>query len=371
MQTEITDVNELSSLSNQLKTLSDQLDDSVGQLNTIIKQARDYDGMDVSSAGNTLRSNLKTIASDMKNVSKNIADYTNGIATLDQDDISTDTGVFSLNRITEKVGDFLTTSYSAAILSPSKKIANALEEVTGDFIDGLTTPVTLAAGLISGIKSNNAEESVSTGTFKSAAILASEYVNTNPNTQKTGDVSGEITERTVYQSPSVVYPELGQISSYGNVVISPGDSNSDLDLSVYHNNTDQGFQVTTGNLKYEVSSTDYDMICAVVAAESDGTYDDALAVTTTILNRCETSNWVNKYSRNPIQQITAPGQFAVYDSGSYESRLNGNYTETVSKAVSDCLSGVRNHDYLFYRSNGSTSYSDNMITETGNRYGYK
>lgn len=146
MQTEVTDINELSSLSSQLKTLSAQLDDSVDQLNSTIRQARDYDGIDVTTAGKTLRTNLKTIASDMKNVSRNITDYTSGIAVLDQDDFSSDANVFSLSNITENVGDFFTSTINNIIVDPVKDIANGIGEVGENIVDTITKPITQAFG---------------------------------------------------------------------------------------------------------------------------------------------------------------------------------------------------------------------------------
>jgi hypothetical protein len=110
------------------------------------------------------------------------------------------------------------------------------------------------------------------------------------------------------------------------------------------------------------------LLCAIVAAESDKSYDDALAVMSTILNRCETSNWINSHGRDPIAQVTAPDQYVVYQHGSYEKYMDGNVPDEVKQAVADALAGVRNHNYTSFRSNVSTSYSDNMITETGNRY---
>ena len=45
-----------------------------------------------------------------------------------------------------------------------------------------------------------------------------------------------------------------------------------------------------------------------------------------------------------------------------------NVNENVRQAVEDALNGVRNCDYLSFRSNSSTSYSNNMIVSSGNRY---
>lgn len=144
--------------------------------------------------------------------------------------------------------------------------------------------------------------------------------------------------------------------------------NTNVDISKYHNNVAAGFEVTTGNKTYNLSAEDYDLICSIVAAESDQGYDDALAVASTILNRCETSNWINAHGTNPVAQATAPNQFVVYQHGAYKRYTNGNAPDTVKTAVMDALNGVRNHDYLSFRSNGSTGYSSNMISSTGNRY---
>ncbi len=150
------------------------------------------------------------------------------------------------------------------------------------------------------------------------------------------------------------------------VTITSGDPN--IDVSKYHNNLEKGFEVTVGNLAYEVSDADYELLCAIVAAESDKSYDDALAVITTILNRCEAPNWIRSHGTNPVAQATAPNQFVVYQHGSYKAYMGGRAPETVQTAVKDALAGVRNHHYLSFRSNGSTGYSDNRITSTGNRY---
>lgn len=150
------------------------------------------------------------------------------------------------------------------------------------------------------------------------------------------------------------------------VQTSSGDPN--IDISKYHNNIEMGFEVTAGNLAYEVSDDEFELLCAIVAAESDKSYDDALAVITTILNRCESPNWIRSHGTNPVAQATAPNQFVVYQHGSYRRYMDGNAPGTVKTAVMDALAGVRNHKYLSFRSNGSVSYSSNMITTTGNRY---
>lgn len=148
----------------------------------------------------------------------------------------------------------------------------------------------------------------------------------------------------------------------------PYNSNDSVDTSEYKSNEASGFVVTEGNTKYDLNDSDKDLLYAIVAAESDKSKDDALAVASTILNRCEDTRWVNSHGTNPIKQATAPNQFVVYQEGYYKKYTNGQAPEAVKQAVNDALNGVRNHNYLSFRSNGSTKYSSNMITETGNRY---
>ncbi|HBA37386.1 MAG TPA: hypothetical protein DCY94_01555 [Firmicutes bacterium] len=154
--------------------------------------------------------------------------------------------------------------------------------------------------------------------------------------------------------------------------VSPEVENSSFaDLSVYHSNPEKGFVVTTGNPTFDVSYEDRDLMYAVAAAESDKSYDDALAVSSVILNRCSNPNWVRSFGPTPKGQITGKGQFSVYKGpgvGAYAKYTGGNVPETVKKAVDDALNGVRNCSYMSFRSNSSTKFGNNMITASGNRY---
>ncbi len=141
-----------------------------------------------------------------------------------------------------------------------------------------------------------------------------------------------------------------------------------VDVSKYNSLEEKGFIVTTGNKTFSLEDADIDLLTAITAAECDKSYDDALAVISVILNRCEAENWVYSHGENPVSQATAPNQFVVYQEGYYKEFINGNAPEEVKTAVRDALGGVRNHSYLSFRSNGTTGYSNNQITSTGNRY---
>ena len=145
-------------------------------------------------------------------------------------------------------------------------------------------------------------------------------------------------------------------------------TSTSTDSSKYNNKKSSGFEVTTNNKTYSLSDSEKELLTAIVAAECDKSLDDALAVVSVILNRCEDSSWSREYGANPIKQATARNQFVVYQEGLYKKYMNYNVDNNVKKAVADALSGVRNNRYLSFRSNASTRYSQNMITNTGNRY---
>ena len=76
-----------------------------------------------------------------------------------------------------------------------------------------------------------------------------------------------------------------------------------------------------------------------MAAEDDTSYDGALAVISTAMNRAD-SNY-GGYGTTALAQLSAPGQYAT----DYATRLGGNVPDFVRRAVNDCLvGGVRNTD---------------------------
>ena len=150
-----------------------------------------------------------------------------------------------------------------------------------------------------------------------------------------------------------------------------------VDISKYSNYENVGFNVTTENTNYELNENDFNLLVAVVSAESSGHVDDMLGVISVILNRCEpTSTWSSYYNNgtNPIVQITARGQFEVYSNGSYKKYLPGGalYEKEkrilASEVVKDALNGVRNNNYLGFNAWFNTSYSNNYVAEGGNRF---
>ena len=87
------------------------------------------------------------------------------------------------------------------------------------------------------------------------------------------------------------------------------------------------------------SREELEKIYAIVAAEDDTSYDGALAVISTAMNRAD-SNY-GGYGTTALAQLSAPGPYAT----DYATRLGGNVPDFVRQAVNDCLvGGVRNTD---------------------------
>ncbi len=138
-------------------------------------------------------------------------------------------------------------------------------------------------------------------------------------------------------------------------------------LAKYSNLPEKGFNVTRNNKKYELSNEDYNLLVAVVSSESNKTKDDILAVMSVILNRADGSG------KSPIEIITAKGQFSGYLKGYYLRYMNvdGSLTSAtngVQEVVNDALDGIRNNNYYSFRSWNTYSYSENYISEYGNRF---
>ncbi len=225
--------------------------------------------------------------------------------------------------------------------NPTPIVTSSTAVATATVVTSSSKPVTVSAST----------SSSKPATYESVSVTSESKNNSIPSSE------------AINQTKDEVIKELTPIPENDTLI----SQNTNVDLSKYSNNPGAGFEVTAGNATYNLNEGDFNLLCAIVSAECDKSYDDALAVITTILNRCEAPNWVSSFGTNPIAQATAPNQFVVYQHGSYRQYL-GNTPGTVITAVKDALAGVRNHHYLSFRSNSSASFSNNMITSSGNRY---
>ena len=180
---------------------------------------------------------------------------------------------------------------------------------------------------------------------------------------------------SVYVDMSSLDEEVQEIEE--NIVTN--NSLTLLNTSLYKSNPDLGFVVTDNNKTYTLPDDEFDLVVAVVAAEYEKSIDDALAVISVILNRCESPTWSEWAGTSPAMQVVKPNQFEVYSIGSYLKYMPGgafygtNHYKLAKQAVIDAFNGIRNNNYYSFRSwsyitSGGDYYSYNYIVEGGNRY---
>lgn len=148
MATEVTNMQELSTLSNQLVTKANELEDTLDSLKKVVNNARDYDGIDVRSAGNILKNNLTTLSTDIKIATQNIKNYTVGLNTLDTDDFTTQANIFSLNNIKDGFGNFITSTIPGYITTGLNNVATGVSNIVGNIGAAIAYPFTMVVNKI-------------------------------------------------------------------------------------------------------------------------------------------------------------------------------------------------------------------------------
>ena len=158
MQTEVSSKYELSSLASNLVDETKELDDSLGKLKSMVSRVRDYDNIDVSTAGNILKNNIETVMKDLNATAKNIKNYSRGIEKLDEDDFTTQADIFSLKNIGNSAMEFIVSDIpnyvNEKVENAKNNINNAIEGVE-NIIDSTATTVAGAIGLSSTVSEND------------------------------------------------------------------------------------------------------------------------------------------------------------------------------------------------------------------------
>lgn len=171
-------------------------------------------------------------------------------------------------------------------------------------------------------------------------------------------------------------PGISHVGIYAGdgMMYHSGDPNS---LTSFNTSYWQSHFVGYGTLIASSSSVDsgvagytqeeLELIWAIVAQEDSTSYEGALAVITSAMNRADQN--YGRHGTDPLSQLTAPGQYCyspdVSDPSLWQARLEGNVETFVKQAVHDCLvSGLRNHSYLNFRS----SQEEGRVQIGGNWY---
>lgn len=406
MATNISNIDELKGMVDELSSYAKTLDDTLSNFNSMGSSVSDYDGIPISAAYQTISSDLTSLNEGLYNSVSNLKGFVDNLSLLDTDDFddvsialssntssnSTDNlilpnGVSFTSSPTDTNKDNVDNTDNSNLILPSSTFDSSVTpeierenfentNVDSNEFNNLILPnLESTSPITPKVKESTPEKVNVDNTGVSNLILPNnvQYDDDSSDLSPDGIVDNEYSKVTIEPKVTISGPinvdtsrYVGHVNSANDFVIESG--NPDVDVSHYSSNPEKGFQVTTGNLAYNMSEEDVSLLCAIVNAESDNSYDDALAVMTTILNRCETSNWIQALGKDPVSQATAYNQFVVYQEGAYKRFLGFNCAPEVQTAVRDALSGVRNHGYCSFRSNGSTGYSDNMISPTGNRY---
>lgn len=118
-----------------------------------------------------------------------------------------------------------------------------------------------------------------------------------------------------------------------------------------------GFNVTTGNRTYSLSSSDFAILATVVNCEANSSYkDDVLGVMSVILNRAD------RNGTSPVSVVAAYGQFSCY------TGAGTTVSESVARVMRDALeNGIRNNRFYSFGS-WTSGRSNNYIANGGNRY---
>lgn len=117
------------------------------------------------------------------------------------------------------------------------------------------------------------------------------------------------------------------------------------------------------------SSSDLEVIWAIVRQEGGSSYESALAVVSSAVNRINSPRW-SRNGSTIYDQLTAKGQYCYSIDTHWVKYLGGNVPECVKQAVSDAMEGKTNHPYTSFRSySASTSAQRNSgINIGGNVY---
>ena len=390
METEIKSKSELEMLAKKLSDETTNLGTLTNSLCTTLGSVMDYDGIPASSAGRTLSSNLKTIMEDFNTAATNINSYVseliaydvNDFPQEDLEDLETPDDI----ELPDIIPSGTPTPEEETDKTPEPEVEK--EETTESQEDTDKGPAPQPNVVPSGITGDDEDKKPDDGDNNgnnNEEPVEKEEVEETPTPQPKPTPQPQPTPQpkpTPQPNPTPTpQPEpnpvvsvietggltsengLTQRSALENIEVTIG---KDTDTSVYTSNSANGFDVTTGNYAYELNDKDVELLYAIVAAEGDKSYDDSLALMSTLLNRCEDNEWIASHGKDPIAQITALDQFKTYQTGNYMQYMGGNVSDAVKRAVDDALKGVRNHDYLNFSKN--TDFSTFMITETGNRY---
>lgn len=122
---------------------------------------------------------------------------------------------------------------------------------------------------------------------------------------------------------------------------------------------------------YNLSEEEFSVLCAIVMAEAKtNSYNDSYAVINTIYNRTKSIKWSSYVENgdNLYSQATFPGQFVVYENGSYLKYLGCEDGDSYQAIIDFLLTKDLAHEYLSFVSKDGDKYGKEQFVEDGNLY---
>ena len=223
------------------------------------------------------------------------------------------------------------------------------------------------------------------------AVFASYGVNLPRLAQEMGSCGQEIGNLEEARAGDVIYwgggPHVGIYLGDGKVVECHGNESNTMDNPGPGPTVqDAGYMEITSIRRFLIEAPDMqgsggnrtdptpytqkqlELIWAIVAQEDNGSYEGALAVISSAMNRTESPKWGYE-GGNALAQLTAAGQYCYSIDNYWIPRLDGNVPAYVKQAVYDCLNnGIRNHTHTSFRSRRQKTAGTDAVQVGGNWY---
>lgn len=291
------------------------------------------------------------------------------------------TGMMSVMASNQKlisVKILLSSGYEMNVMTTNTKVADILAEnnvvvlegervtpsIDGELSDNKTITITKGSKNVNEVQNYmSAEEILASYTQIVEKVITQEIE--IPFETITKDVSngGSSTQDRVVQSGSNGLKKVTYRIRYqnGNEI-----EKTEISSEIIKEPVDKIVEVRTKQVTSRgatSSSSQLEVIWAVVRQEGGSSYESALAVASSAMNRTKSSRWSSKGS-TMYAQLTAPGQYCYSIDRHWVKYLGGNVPEYVKQAVSDAMEGKTNHPYTCFRG----GYVSGGVNIGGNYY---
>ena len=203
------------------------------------------------------------------------------------------------------------------------------------------------------------EEKTTEGSSKTEDTKIEEESETQEETSEE-EVTEEKTNQDITKNLSNTDSEVIDKFNQLNLISPTSQELEDLRASVDNNKILAGYHLTAGNTTYNPSKAEIKAMLYVVSHEAQsGSYESAVQVFSTILNRYENGRFQNSF----YAIVSAPYQFVVWnESAASNLQISQVRPEVISAFVDVVYRGIRNNDSLYFKAAYTSDY-----TETGEK----